>query len=140
MNYFDDDFEATHVDGPGFTAWVLSRRPDLDGNKEVFMGKAMIRRFHEAEGEGRPMTVDMADRVCCRLDLHLGEVPDHLWRVIDYSTKKTEPTGEKVRELLDAGESIRQIAKRYGVHTGTVRRRLAFIGLRWEGTAWVRRA
>ena len=70
--------DLEYLDGPGFVAWVLRRRPDLDGAVQTILGKAQGRNFSRWR-KGDRVSLDQADRLCCDLYLHINEIPDELW-------------------------------------------------------------
>ena len=107
----------THVDGPGFCAWLFEVEPDLAHNRVLMLGAATTRRVLERQ-DGTPCTSEYADRICCLFARHIDEIPVGLWM----TPRWPNPTMDRVLDLLGKGFRPAEVARMVGVAHSTVSR------------------
>jgi hypothetical protein len=127
------------INGPGFIAWLTEMRPvemaknhmngGGEGGRGTWANDCDLRAMYRAENEAGTVSLEVADRICVQLDIHIdSEMPEHLWVEKDPKGRKTRRTPrevamlkEKARALLAAGHHPRQIAERLDLADRTVR-------------------
>jgi hypothetical protein len=78
------------INGPGFIKWLEEMRPvemakndrngGGDGGRSAWASESDIRAMYRAEKEAGTVSLEVADRLCVKLDLHIdSEMPDELW-------------------------------------------------------------
>jgi hypothetical protein len=79
------------INGPGFIKWLEEMRPVemrknhkeagvVQGGRSVWASDSDCRAMYRAEFESGTISLDVADRLCVKLDLHIdSEMPDDLW-------------------------------------------------------------
>ena len=154
-----DGLGKNWVDGAGFIKWLEEVRPqsmrrgDNDGRiggRKSWASESELRALYRAEHEGGRMKLEVADRICVKLDLHIdSEMPAHLWRDDPKKGKpgvRTNPERvAQVMDMLKQGLNPNRVGRELGMSPRTVRKIMAtapaFDGLEHRhGSTWGRAA
>jgi transposase-like protein len=123
------------VNGLGFVRWLERVRPEQmrrsDGDKyegrEAWASPADIRNLYRAEFEGGIISLEVADRICVKLLLHIdSEMPEELWTGSPKggrpgrSKAEIEQLRQRAEQLIAQGHPAKQIAEELGVTPRTV--------------------
>jgi Transposase len=103
--------ERKWLDGPALVAWLEDERRCIFGEYALGFHARAIRHWRRG---GKP-SLYHADVVLTKLDVHLDELPDHLW--IDTPKSNTFPVAvkrEAVRRVLEHGETKKGVAQSIG--------------------------
>jgi hypothetical protein len=108
------------VNGPGFVEWLYSVRPQtFSGDATELLGETNMRGLCRAK-QGGSLKLEVADRICCVLDLHIdSEMPEDLW-VDGPLGRARHPRAEEAAQLLAEGRSIRNVAEVTGMCRSSV--------------------
>jgi hypothetical protein len=127
------------INGPGFIAWLTEMRPvemakndktgGGEGGRSAWATDSDCRAMYRAENEAGTVSLEVADRLCVKLDIHIdSEMPEDLWVDKDPKGRKTRRTArevamlkKKATALLAKGHHPRQIAKSLDLSERTVR-------------------
>ena len=109
------------VDGKAFVAWLEGRRPDL---REVIT-ESQSRTLYRLRAENGCGSLDVVDRLCVRLNLHINEIPEWIWEVDPpgFGRKAktySDETKERALKMIGTGTAIREISKILNVPQATV--------------------
>jgi hypothetical protein len=132
------------IDGLGFVRWLEEVRPEQmrrpEGSqefegREAWASPADIRNLYRAEFEGGTLSLEVADRICVKLLLHIdSEMPEELWTGSPKggrpgrSKAEIEQLRQQCQQLTAQGKSAPAIANELGVAAKTVRR--------WTKQSW----
>jgi AraC-like DNA-binding protein len=153
-----DGLGKNWIDGAGFVKWLEEVRPQSMqrgdhggriGGRKSWANDAELRALYRAEHEGGRMKLEVADRICVKLDLHIdSEMPAELWTDDPKRGKagiRTNP--QKVAQviaLIGKGLSPNRVGTELGMSPRTVRKIMAatpaFEGLRHHGEGTWKRA
>ena len=107
------------VDGRAFAAWLEGRRPDL----RQAITEAESRALHRLRTDGGAGTLDLTDRICVRLNLHINEIPEWIWT--DPPKRRRKKTydpevRDRAKRMLAGGTGVRDVSEMLGVPMKTV--------------------
>lgn len=98
------------VDGKAFAAWLEGRRPDL----RSALTDSQCRTLYRLRIEGGAGSLDVVDRLCVRLNIHINEIPEWIWtetpRFGQNRREYPPETREKAMRMLRTGRSMRDAA------------------------------
>ena len=106
-----DEVLPEWVDGKAFAGWLEGRRPDL----RVALTESQQRTLFRLRTEGGAGSLDVVDRMCVRLSLHLSEIPEWIWtNQPGFGKRKPRRYSTEVRtkavRMLRGGTSIKDVA------------------------------
>ena len=109
------------VDGKAFAGWIEGRRPDLRDVLSESKQRTLY-RFRTENGRG---TLDVVDEICCRLSVHINEIPDWIWTDSPKVGRSGLPHEKAIRDkavrMLKGGAPIRDVSETLGVPFSTVK-------------------
>lgn len=92
-----DDVFQEWVDGRAFAAWLEGRRPDV---RQV-LSESQQRTLYRLRAERGRGSLDVADRLCVRLSLHINEIPEWIWTTKPGFGKRGTANGAEVIRIYD---------------------------------------
>lgn len=109
---------AEWVDGKAFAAWLEGRRPDL----YQAITESQQRTLYRLRTENGCGSLDVADRFCCALNLHINEIPEWVWSDPPNRQRKEHPPEIRDRacRMLASGSSVRDVSEVMGIPFQTV--------------------
>lgn len=109
------------VDGRAFAGWLEGKRADY---REA-LSEQQTRTLHRLRsGDGRG-SLDVVDRMCVRLSLHINEIPEWIW-TDDPNCRPSNrcyppETKERALAMLRTRTPVREISEALNVPSSTVR-------------------
>lgn len=98
------------VDGRAFAGWVEGRRPDL----RTALTEAQQRALHRLRSEGGAGSLDLVDRICVRLSIHINEIPEWIWTDRPRVGRKPKVYSAEVKakavRMLRGGRTMKDVA------------------------------
>lgn len=107
------------VDGPSFIAWLEEVRPDYRAE----LSESDQRTLHRFRTDGTRGSLEVVDRICVSLFLHISEIPDGVWSIEGPRVGRRVPEGKRreALEMIRSGTSVSEVARKMGVNYQTVR-------------------
>jgi len=111
---------AEWVDGKAFAAWLEGRRPDI--NQAIT--DSQQRTLYRLKTENGCGSLDVVDRFCVTLSLHINEIPEWIWTDPPQRKRKRPNYPHEVRNravrMLATGSSVRDVSEMLDVPFQTV--------------------
>jgi hypothetical protein len=115
---------AEWVDGKAFAAWLEGRRPDL----MTALSENQQRTLYRLKTEDGRGSLDVVDRFCVTLSLHINEIPEWIWteNKPGFGRRRLRKNySQKTRDLaltmIRNGSSMKDVSEVLNVPLGTVK-------------------